>query len=475
MKNIWIIVAICLLLGVLFMPFSCVFAAMDGFYELSEVTAVWDGTDASRTKAPTVDYNYIYGDEASLTYTLPWPIYFYGQSYTQVNVDTNSNIWFGGTDSAHSFNLATTGRGPVIAAWNNDLSSLYYGGVFIQHKTNPERVVIEWQTESYTEEGYYQPNNFEVVIFNNGVVRFDYKAFTTFSGKDFGSGTSRGDGSASLNLTTNYGNVFTLAGRSFIVYEKAHVTIDQKTSPSNITTQTFTGTMKGTGVTVSVDTAAVVGPVSYPTPTMWRCTISGLVEGNNTITATATDVRGYQEASSIQLGIDTTPPTVEIKSPTTLVNSTPLLDYTVSDGTVTVMVDGAVVSKVAGDHLDALQAGEHTLSVSSRDTAGNISIVYSYFTVDTAGPVLVTPTVKVSSNYHTMAIQQDGSLWAWGMNWGGELGDGTTYDNPSPRRIGMSNEWMDVAAGAVHTAALKTDGSLWAWGTNWSGQLGDGT
>jgi alpha-tubulin suppressor-like RCC1 family protein len=207
-----------IILTLLFMLLHASFAtaATDGFYQLSEVTASWDGTDASRTKAPTADYDYSYGDESSVTYTLPWAFTFYGQSYSSVTADTNGNVWFSATGSAHSFDLATTGRGPVIVAWNSDLSSYFYGGVFIQHKTNPERVVIEWQTETYRDESYGRHNNFEIVIFANGAIRSDYRTFDAPTATDSGSGISKGDGSASLSLTTNYGNAYSLAGRSFL-------------------------------------------------------------------------------------------------------------------------------------------------------------------------------------------------------------------------------------------------------------------
>lgn len=76
---------------------------------------------------------------------------------------------------------------------------------------------------------------------------------------------------------------------------------------------------------------------------------------------------------------------------------------------------------------------------------------------------------------HTVALKGDGSLWAWGSNSHGELGDGTTTDKLSPVRIGTQNDWMTVVAGSGHTIALKVDGSLWAWGYNYDGQLGDGT
>ena len=72
-----------------------------------------------------------------------------------------------------------------------------------------------------------------------------------------------------------------------------------------------------------------------------------------------------------------------------------------------------------------------------------------------------------------MVVRNDGSLWGWGHNESGQLGNGTTDESPRPIRI-LDNV-RQVSAGAAHAMAIRNDGSLWAWGDNESCQLGDGT
>ena len=79
--------------------------------------------------------------------------------------------------------------------------------------------------------------------------------------------------------------------------------------------------------------------------------------------------------------------------------------------------------------------------------------------------------------HHSMALKQDGTLWAWGENSFGQLGLGDTADRHSPTQVGSAHDWASIASGAAdsyHTQALKSDGTLWAWGFNQFGQLGLG-
>lgn len=74
--------------------------------------------------------------------------------------------------------------------------------------------------------------------------------------------------------------------------------------------------------------------------------------------------------------------------------------------------------------------------------------------------------------YFSIAIKDDGTLWAWGDNYAGTLGDGTTDDKSSPIQIGSDTNWSFISCGDNHTAAIKTDGTLWIWGSNYNYQLG---
>jgi alpha-tubulin suppressor-like RCC1 family protein len=80
-----------------------------------------------------------------------------------------------------------------------------------------------------------------------------------------------------------------------------------------------------------------------------------------------------------------------------------------------------------------------------------------------------------ASAYHSLAVKRDGTVWAWGDNAAGQLGDGTLTDSWAPVQVQSVSAAIAVAAGYSHSLALKSDGTVWAWGFNGDGELGDGT
>lgn len=78
--------------------------------------------------------------------------------------------------------------------------------------------------------------------------------------------------------------------------------------------------------------------------------------------------------------------------------------------------------------------------------------------------------------YHNIALKNDGTVWTWGFNNVGQLGDGTNTSSNVPLQVPGLTDVVAVAGGSYyHSLVLKNDGTVWGWGYNYHGQLGDGT
>ncbi|WP_375768932.1 MopE-related protein [Archangium gephyra] len=110
------------------------------------------------------------------------------------------------------------------------------------------------------------------------------------------------------------------------------------------------------------------------------------------------------------------------------------------------------------------------------DAEGDMLEARSEPTVATA-LVTSSPATKAISagNSHSLALRTDGSVWAWGLNSEGQLGNGTLTLSNLPVSVTGLPVIKAIAAGRNHSLALGVDGTVWAWGQNSSGQLGDGT
>jgi len=90
---------------------------------------------------------------------------------------------------------------------------------------------------------------------------------------------------------------------------------------------------------------------------------------------------------------------------------------------------------------------------------------------------LRTATIKVKisgGNDYTLGLSEDGTVWSWGGNGLGQLGDGTKNASNAPVQVSGLSNIVDISAGYDHAGALKSDGTVWAWGQNILGQLGNG-
>jgi alpha-tubulin suppressor-like RCC1 family protein len=153
---------------------------------------------------------------------------------------------------------------------------------------------------------------------------------------------------------------------------------------------------------------------------------------------------------------------------------------TLVDKNVPVQVNGltGVIAISAGTY--------HTLALKSDGTVwawgDNISgQIGDGTTTDRTTPVQVTGLTGVTciaaGRFFSLAVKSDGTVWTWGENLYGQLGNGTTTDSHVPIQVsgltGITS--ATVATGAFHCMAVKNDGTIWAWGRNTYGNLGDGT
>jgi len=102
-------------------------------------------------------------------------------------------------------------------------------------------------------------------------------------------------------------------------------------------------------------------------------------------------------------------------------------------------------------------------------------------TVNKSSPVSVvggfTDWCQVAtSRDHSLAVRQNGTAWAWGDGGTGRLGDNTTVNKSSPVSVvGGFTDWCQISAGSIHSLAVRQNGTAWAWGVGLSGRLGDNT
>ncbi|MFZ4599033.1 MAG: RCC1 domain-containing protein, partial [Terrimicrobiaceae bacterium] len=100
-------------------------------------------------------------------------------------------------------------------------------------------------------------------------------------------------------------------------------------------------------------------------------------------------------------------------------------------------------------------------------------------TTDQSSPV---QTISTGTNwkqvslgfYQSASVKTDGTLWLWGNASTGQLGNNTTIDQSSPvQTVSTGTNWKQVGVSSIHSAAIKTDGTLWLWGENRDGRLGN--
>ncbi|GGC79186.1 chromosome condensation regulator [Flavobacterium lutivivi] len=127
------------------------------------------------------------------------------------------------------------------------------------------------------------------------------------------------------------------------------------------------------------------------------------------------------------------------------------------------------------DWMDVDAGGSHCLALKNNGSLwawgsnyyGTVGNGFSGFSVDVASPILINNGIWLkieAAQNHSMAIKNDGTRWAWGNNYQGELGNGSNNELILPTQIGSDNNWTDISSTSRFTVGLKSDGTIWKWG-----------
>jgi len=104
---------------------------------------------------------------------------------------------------------------------------------------------------------------------------------------------------------------------------------------------------------------------------------------------------------------------------------------------------------------------------------GSPSVGATALAVADVAVALTQPGAFAAGGHHSLVVLHDGTVWAWGRNHHGQLGDGTTENRTVPVQVAGLTNVRSVAAGGAHSLAILEDGSVWAWGRNTSFEAGD--
>jgi len=135
---------------------------------------------------------------------------------------------------------------------------------------------------------------------------------------------------------------------------------------------------------------------------------------------------------------------------------------------VTASLPPGVLSVAAGaDHALALGT-DHRVHAWGSNESGQLGLAGGDRSMPTEVPIPVEPGQGIAAiaagRHHSVALRSDGSVWVWGSNTHGQLGDGGGVNRHEPARIPGLDAMSAIAAGGTHTLALNPDGKVWGWG-----------
>jgi uncharacterized repeat protein (TIGR01451 family) len=406
-------------------------------------------------------------DRYQENYTLPFFFKYYNQAYSSVTISTNGVLYFqlpprlpydtqNPLENAADFNssLARLDAYQMIAGMWDDLRTDRHAtdDVYVV-QPDAERIIFRWQGVTYdmpfidgTRRGEHVVK-FEIELRRDGTIQVRY-----------------GDGNQKLLPVVGISNS---EPDSYAILSHTSETAFKDLTNA----QAVTFALRNPPPPPSADLEVTLSASPDPVVSGQNLTYTAIVHNN-----------GPNEAPNVVL-TDTLPAGVTFVSCTSgqgtcngpavgttgtvTANIGKLGDYSFS--TVPVNITVKVTAAPSTNLVNTAQATSTLLDpVSANNTATRITGVVQQVAF---GGV---KAIAVGRDY-TMAIRTDGTLWGWGENLSGQLGNGTRNSTPTPMQVSGLSNVVSVAGSNGFTLASLSDGTVWAWGFNGYGQLGDGT
>ncbi|RYZ43260.1 MAG: kelch-like protein [Myxococcaceae bacterium] len=301
---------------------------------------------------------------------------------------------------------------------------------------------------------------------------------------------STGNGSAAVNVSFNtWPQVasITATPTSVAVGQATQVTASASDSDGDSLTYQWTASCAGTW-TSATSASASFTPSEVPSSS--TCTLSvaardgrgGVGIGSLTVYVATSPgtarfppeiVETFQSVASVPTDGGTVVFRVRAADPQ---GSTLSFAWATSTGTLGTAMNTATTSEVLWTAPSCVPPGPPPTVTATVTNALGLSASHAFSLQGDTVCAVGTTARLAGGGSHTLALKQDGTVWAWGYNGIGQLGDGTinTYRPASSQVPGLTGV-VAVAAGKQHSMALKVDGTVWAWGGNDWGQLGVGT
>jgi len=208
------------------------------------------------------------------------------------------------------------------------------------------------------------------------------------------------------------------------------------------------------------NTTTVSSPIQVGISTNWTSKLAGFVHaGQNSFAIDSTGrLYAWGPNNTGQLGLNDA---ITRSSPTQVGTGTNWSQIFGGDAAMAIRTDGTLWTWSGGPN------GELGLNIASayRSSPTQVGALTDWLNCISA-PV---------SGGGQLILKSNGTLWAWGDNRQGQLGDGTAISRSSPIQLGSLNTWTNVGSSVVGGFATKSDGTLWSWGQNFNGTIGDST